>query len=104
MSLDRTLLSAIPLEAVGKVIDIEWSKVFAFEEFPDCLHVNKKDEIDCVDCVCKLYDRERWLESYLSNIDKIEIKNLDGSIMGKVGTVKVVRGKYEDCIGVITEL
>lgn len=103
MSLDRSLLDTIPAKAGGKVIDKDWSEVFAFEQFPDCQHSNKKQEIDCVDCVEKLYAREKWLENYLQNIDKEVILDLDGNIIGGVSKVKVVRGRYDDCIGIITE-
>jgi hypothetical protein len=105
MILDRSLLDAIPLEAVGKVIDIDWSKVFTFEEFPDCQHTNKKDEINCTDCVEKLYSREKWLEQTLSKFDDLpHARDENGKDLGPITKVRVIRGKYQDCIGIITEL
>jgi len=96
-------MNQIPNKIKSKVTDKDWSLDFIFESMP-CNHTQGAKEYEKVNCdKCKYDKREAWLENFLENQDPNEkIKDQNGQDI-TLKNIKVVRGAYDDCIGVINE-
>lgn len=92
-------LDAIPQHIKSKVIDKDWSQTLIFELIP-CTHKSDAAEFEKVDCLkCKIDTSEKWLESYLTAIKPNKTIEIDGKTLA-LTSMRVVRGKFDDCIGV----
>lgn len=97
------MITEIPKHIKAKVEDIDWSKTFAFEEMPEHQHT-RIEEIDCQNCQHKLIQREEWLENYLSTVSATKpITDPIKKTTTPLKKITVLRGKYEDCIGIVEE-
>lgn len=98
-----TFSEYIPQHIKSKVEDKNWSLTFKFEEIP-CSHDIHAKEYEKVDCQkCKFDERETWLENTLTNQDANQtVKDKDGNDK-TLSKITVVRGKFDDCIGIQKE-
>lgn len=92
-------LEAIPAKIASKVEDKDWSQTFIFEQMP-CLHGENALPHEKVNCEkCKIDAAEKWAEDTLTKLEGNETtKDEDGNTKA-LQKIKVVRGKYDDCIG-----
>jgi nitrate reductase beta subunit len=93
----------IPKKIKSLVSDLDWNNEFIFEDM-DCEHAPEAKEHVKVDCQkCQFDKRELWLENHLDKLTGEEtIKDKDNKIH-KISKLIVIRGRYNDCIGVQTE-
>jgi len=100
-------MNSIPNHIKSKVKDKDWSLDFIFEDMP-CSHTQGAKEHEKVNCdKCKFDKREAWLEQTLEAQDpneKTTYKNEQGkTITATLSKITVVRGSYDDCIGITKE-
>jgi len=93
-------MNEIPNKIKGIVQDLNWNDNFIFENM-DCNHTPEAKEHLKVDCQkCEFDKREIWLEEKLNSMTGEEtIKDRENKIH-KISKITVVRGKYNDCIGI----
>jgi hypothetical protein len=98
------MLDKIPSHVSNKVEDKNWSEIFIFEDML-CNHTHNAKEYEKIDCVkCQCEKKEKWLENELINFDNNKtIENTLTKKLEKPIKIKVIRGKFDDCIGIQTE-
>ena len=96
------MLDKIPDHVKSIVEDKNWNEIFIFEEMT-CNHSQNAKKFEKVNCLkCNFDERETWLETELTNQNlnqQITIEN----IPKKLKKIKVLRGSYDDCIGIEKE-
>lgn len=96
-------LTAVPNKIKSKVTDMDWSLTFKFEEMP-CNHPENAAEHIKADCPkCQFDSRELWLENHLNTLTGQETTlDKDGNPK-QLQKIIVLRGRYDDCMGIQTE-
>jgi len=100
-------MNQIPNHIKSKVKDKDWSLDFVFESLP-CSHTQGATHYEKSVCErCKYDQREAWLENSLEKQDineKHQYQDADGkTITATLSKIIVVRGSYDDVIGIEKE-
>lgn len=95
-------MTEIPAAIKDIVQDKDWNETFIFEEMP-CNHKANAKPHEKIDCPkCTFDNRELWVESELTKAKKTDTTETDSGTK-TIKSIKVIRGKYDDAIGIQRE-
>ena len=97
------MMDKIPDQIKDKVKDIDWSKNFIFEDMPCDHDPEAKDHVKINCDKCNFDKRELWLENALTKQNKDEKTKDDKGNILTLNKITVIRGKFDDCIGIQKE-